>query len=147
MPALLAIAGQLDETLDLIGAEDSPLTPEIVQELADDLDTTPVRVYAAAALFSQLAFDTSENVQFEVCMGECQRWGAADVMTHLLGQYEERKDADGEPAFSIVARRCLDLCEQAAMVRVHTPDGVATLVKAGAADIDAALAQVLDPTD
>ena len=132
MPTLLGIAGELDEALDLIGAEE--LSPAVVEELAEDLGKSVIEVYAAAALFSQIPFASEHDTQFEVCLGECQKWGAAELVSQLHS-YCMNESRDDGPSFSLVLRRCMDNCFEAPMVKVHTPDGVAAFAKASTDDI------------
>ena len=73
----------------------------------------------------------------------CQGWGAAELLDHLLKLHAHRRD-DGDPGFGIVAKRCLDKCESAAIVLVHTPDGTAGLPEATNAQLDEALAQLFE---
>ncbi len=136
---LMAVASELGDALSAAGGE--RLTPELVEELSADLDATEAQVYAAAALFTDIPCDTSDPIRFELCIGACQSWGAAKLLDHLLKRHAQRRDAGSQ--FGIVAKRCLDKCDSATLVLVHTPDGTAALPMATIEALDEALAQVL----
>jgi hypothetical protein len=101
-----------------------------------------VHVYAAAALMTEIGCDASDAVRFELCIGGCQAWGAGELLRHLLERHAQGRENDA-PRFGIVAKRCLDKCDHAALVLVHTPNGTAALPAASIDALDEALAQVL----
>jgi NADH:ubiquinone oxidoreductase subunit E len=136
---LITIASELEEALDVAGA--SALTPEVVEELAADLGASETRIYAAAALMTEIGCDHSAPTRFELCIGGCQGWGAVELLGHLLKRHAQRREGAQVP-FGIVAKRCLDKCEHAPMVLLHTPDGTAGLPEATIAQLDEALAQI-----
>jgi NADH:ubiquinone oxidoreductase subunit E len=72
----------------------------------------------------------------------CQGWGAIDLLKHLLKRHAQRR-GDEQTTFGVVAKRCLDKCEHAPIVLLHTPDGTAGMPAATVAQLDEALAQVL----
>lgn len=137
----MSVASELGDALGAAGAE--RLTPEVVEDLSADLDASEAQIYAAAAMFTEIPCDTSDPIRFELCIGACQGWGAAKLLDHLLKRHAERRSS-GASRFGIVAKRCLDKCDSAAMVLVHTPDGSAALPMATVEGLDEALAQVLD---
>ena len=141
MRRLMNLAGELEEAFELIDAE--TLTPQIVAEIAEEIGAPKVHVYAAAAMMTEIACDASAAVRFELCIGGCQSWGAAELLRHLLKRHAQRQEA-GAPLFGVVAKRCLDKCERAAVVLVHTPDGTAGLAAATIEQLDEALATALD---
>jgi NADH:ubiquinone oxidoreductase subunit E len=121
-------------------ASGGALTTAMVDELSQELGVDASRLFAAAALTTELAFANERDVQFAVCVGGCQGWGALACVDALVEIYQER-DADERPLFDIVPKRCLDRCSQPPAVMVHTRDGVATLPEAtpsGLADAVAA---------
>ena len=141
MRRLMSIATQLDDELELLGKTE--LTPEVVEELAGEIGASAVQIYAAAALMSEIPCDASDPVRFELCIGSCQQWGAAELLAHLLKRHAQRRDDDA-PRFGIVAKRCLDKCERAAVVLAHSPDGTASFAQAKPEQLDEAIATLLD---
>jgi NADH:ubiquinone oxidoreductase subunit E len=133
---LMKVAMELEDAFELESAD--ALTPQLVEEIAADIGVSSLYVYAAAATLTEIPCDASDPVRFELCIGGCQAWGASELLVHLL---KRREQADG-PAFGIVAKRCLDKCDQAAVVFIHTPDGKAGLSAAKVADLDQALEQL-----
>lgn len=136
---LIAVAAELDDAFELIDGD--ALTPEIVAELADDIGTSQLNVYVAATMMTDIPCNVADVVRFELCVGGCQGWGSNALLQHLLKTHAQQRDK-GEAGFGIVTKRCLDLCDRAAVVRVHTPDGVATLPAATTDALDEAIPQV-----
>lgn len=136
---LMAVASELPDALGAANAE--RLTPEVVEDLAPDLDATEAQIYAAATLFTDIPCDASNPIRFELCIGNCQGWGAGKLLEHLLQKHADRR-SDGARTFGIVTKRCLDKCSSAALVLVHTPDGTAALPMATTDSLDEALQQV-----
>jgi NADH:ubiquinone oxidoreductase subunit E len=121
------------------------LTTARIDDLAQEIGVDASRLFAAAALTTELAIASEREVQFAVCVGGCQGWGALACVDALVEIYQER-DADGQPLFDIVPKRCLDRCSQPPAVMVHTRDGVATLPEATPASLaDAVAAACGDP--
>lgn len=139
--ALMRVALKLENALEAEGAD--ALTPELVEVLAGDLGVPELHVYAAAATLTPIPCDSSAPVRFELCLGGCQAWGAGELLDHLLLRHNERRDAE-QPNFGIVAKRCLDKCQAAPVVLVHTPDGTAGLPRATPAQLDESLEQLFE---
>ena len=133
---LMTVAGELEDAFELESSE--ALTPGLVAELAADIGVPSVYVYAAAAMLTAIPCDASEPIRFELCIGGCQAWGATELLTHLL----RRHGRDGQMPFGVVAKRCLDQCDKAAVVFIHTPSGKAGIAAATVADLDQALEQL-----
>ncbi len=142
MATLMNLARELDEAMNMGGH--AVLDACLVDEIAGDLGARPSHLYAAAALMTAIPFDQSEQVRFVVCAGGCQRWGAVDLLDTLVSMRAQRVER-GASSFGIVARRCLDTCDQAAVVRAHTPDGDGVLVGATPARLEEAVNMVCDP--
>ena len=139
---LIQIATDLDDALADVGA--SALTPEVVEAIGEELGVRESHVYAAAALMTAHPCDASDPTRVEICVGNCQKWGAIELLDRALDVHGQRRHA-GAPGFGVVARSCLDRCEQAAVVLLHTPDGTAGLPAATLAELDEALAQLPAP--
>ena len=137
---VMQLAPELEEAVEEGGHE--VLTPELIEELAADLGASEKHLFAAAAMMTDLKFDESDPVRFEICVGGCQSWGALSVLEKLVQLRAKRIEA-GETSFGVVPRRCLDKCDRAAVVIVKTPDGTAGLSEATPEAVEAAVAQAL----
>ena len=140
LETLSRVASKLEDALEAEGAEQ--LTPELVELIAGDLGVPETHVYAAAASMTEITCEASGSVRFELCVGGCQAWGAVQLLDHLLLRHAERR-TDDQPPFGIVAKRCLDKCQHAPMVFVHTQDGTAALPEASVTQLDEALEALL----
>ncbi len=141
MRRLMSLAGDLQEAFSALDSQ--VLTPAIADELASELGASKVYLYAAAALMTQIPCDTSSPVRFELCIGGCQNMGAAVLLGHLLKRHAQRSE-EKKSLFGIVTKRCLDHCDRAAVVLLHTPDGVVGMAHATVEKLDEAIAMVLD---
>jgi NADH:ubiquinone oxidoreductase subunit E len=134
LQTLMKLGMELEEATDgdVIGAE-------LIDELAAELGVDASRLYAAAALTTELEIAAEHDVRFVVCAGGCQKWGALACLDELLA-LRERRVEQGAQAFDVVARRCLDRCSAAPAVLVHTPDGAALIEEATPAVLAEAVA-------
>jgi NADH:ubiquinone oxidoreductase subunit E len=110
-------------------------------ELAEDRGR-PVSHYLAAiplATELRLAPNTSGNATttVRVCAGTCQRWGALDLLDHLV-------ERPAGPPVSIAPVTCLDRCDQAPAVEIHGAHGQLVLAPATRAGLDEALAALAE---
>jgi NADH:ubiquinone oxidoreductase subunit E len=117
-------------------AEEGPLTPDRVIDLARDRGRPPSHYFAAAVLAAEVELPASKPVQVVVCAGKCQSWGALDLLDRAAELWER------QPGFDIVPRQCLDRCEHAAVCEVRGPGGAAVLTRATPDQLEAALAEV-----
>ena len=141
MQRLMRIATELEEAFEM--SEHASLSPEAVDELADEIGAPASHVYAAAAMMTELPMDESAPIRFELCAGGCQSWGALPLIDKLSVAHAQRRE-NGEAGFGIVARRCIDKCAEAPVVLIRTPDGTAGLLKATPEALDEALSQALE---
>jgi NADH:ubiquinone oxidoreductase subunit E len=127
---LSAMGLELDELAD--GAESIALGP--LAELAEDRGRPASHYLAALAIGTELRVEPPPGATLTVraCVGTCQRWGALDVLDHLV----ER----GGVALAPVP--CLDRCDQAPACEVHGPHGVLVVAPATPAALDDALSQL-----
>jgi NADH:ubiquinone oxidoreductase subunit E len=137
---LMDIAGQVDEMMADMG--ESELTPELVQDLADDIGTRESFVYAAVAAFSDLACDASDELRVSMCVGNCQRFGALELLDKVLAVNGKRR-FEGKPNFGVTALSCMDRCDDGPIVRFHTPDGVAGMTLVSMDDLEEQLGLLL----
>jgi hypothetical protein len=68
-----------------------------------------------------------------VCAGNCQRYGALDLIDSLVARWQQRKDV------AIVPVSCLDRCDQAAACEVISKDGNLVIAPATPANVTEAL--------
>jgi NADH:ubiquinone oxidoreductase subunit E len=136
----MQLAPELDEAFEDGGHE--RLTPELIEEFAADIGASEGQLCAVAAMMTDIAWDESAPVRFEVCVGGCQSWGALPVLDKLLKLRSKRVE-EGAPSFGVVPKRCLDKCDRASVVIVKTPDGTAGLSEASPETIAEAVEQAM----
>jgi NADH:ubiquinone oxidoreductase subunit E len=119
-------------------ADEEQVAPEMLEELAEEMGTDVSQLLAATAMTTDLELARPEEVTFVCCAGGCQGWGALDRVEDLFDIRRERAEA-GKALFNIHARNCLDRCQQAPVVLVHGPDGVAFLPEASRDDLEQAI--------
>jgi NADH:ubiquinone oxidoreductase subunit E len=124
-------------------ADDDLVRLDDLEELAQTLGVDESALLAAAALVTDYQIARDCDVQFVVCAGGCQKWGALDLLDELVRLRRDRLDA-GQPAFDIATRGCLDRCQDAAAVIVNTADGAATLPQATPEQLAAAVTDACD---
>lgn len=123
-PARLASMGL--ELEDIADGETIAL-PDLV-ELAEDRGRPASHYLAAIPLATELKLAGDAALTVKVCAGNCQRWGALDLLDHLVG-----KDVTIAPV------SCLDRCDHAPAVEVHGAHGQLVLAPATTASLDEAL--------
>jgi NADH:ubiquinone oxidoreductase subunit E len=133
---MMRVANDLEEDLAMRG-EDA-LSPELVEEIAAEHGIRESHFYVAAATWSQIPCAGGAEIEFTMCVGNCQKWGAVELLERVL-DVDGRRRADGKPGFGIVAKACLDRCGDAPVVLIRTPDGTAGLAPATLASLDEAL--------
>lgn len=104
-----------------------------VVELAEDQGKPVSHFLAAIPLATDLKLRVDGAVAVKVCTGSCQKWGALDLVEHLV----LRK-------IGLVPVSCLDRCDQAAACEVSGPGGTLVVDAATPAKLDEAVAAVCD---
>ena len=117
---LMRMAGDLDDIADA-----GSVRAEAIDELSDDLGIAREKLYAALAL-SQAELTLEHQVQFVVCTGGCQGYGALECVRELLDIREDRLESE-DPSFDVVPRPCLNRCQDAPVVELRSPGGSAVL--------------------
>jgi hypothetical protein len=113
-------------------ADDGAVTLRALVELAEDRGRPPSHYLAAIPLASELRVDCGERpLTVKICAGTCQRWGALDLIDHLV-----------EQPVAIVPVECLDRCEHAPACEIHGPHGQLVIAPATKAAIDEALREL-----
>jgi NADH:ubiquinone oxidoreductase subunit E len=118
-------------------ADGSPVTIPALVELAEDRGR-PVSHYLAAAALQEVKVATTGSTTIRVCAGTCQRWGALDLLEHLVSRWEKTK------SFTIAPVSCLDRCDQAAACEVDGTHGKLVIAPATKELLDEALASLAD---
>jgi NADH:ubiquinone oxidoreductase subunit E len=129
-PTRLASIGlELEEIAD----GETVALPALV-ELAEDRGRPPSHYLAAIPLATELKLAGDAPLTIKVCAGTCQRWGALDLLDHLVDK--------SSPRFAIAPVACLDRCDQAPAVEVHGAHGQLVLAPATPAALDEAIASL-----
>lgn len=116
-----------------------PVTPSLLEEIAEEEDLPRSHAYAAMQFNPNLAFQRTSDSGFAVCVGQCQRWGSLKLLEGLLQLREERAAAGLSP-LDILPQGCLNICEHPPAVVTFSPDGVAALPRADEAALSEAVA-------
>jgi NADH:ubiquinone oxidoreductase subunit E len=132
-PSRLASMGlELEEIAD----GEAVALPALV-ELAEDRGRPASHYLAAIPLATELSLAAGSSLVVRVCAGTCQRYGALDLLDHLVTRLAPA--AGGAPAFALAPVECLDRCDHAPACEVHGDHGVLVLAPATAASLDEAL--------
>jgi NADH:ubiquinone oxidoreductase subunit E len=102
-------------------------------ELAEDRGRPASHYLAAVALATELRVAGAAPTTVRVCAGTCQRWGALDLLDHLV-------DRAASSSLKLVPVTCLDRCDQAPAVEIHGAHGQLVVAPATCAALDEALA-------
>jgi NADH:ubiquinone oxidoreductase subunit E len=132
-PGRLAAMGlELEDIAD----GDAVALPALI-DLAEDRGRPASHYLAAVALATELRVAPAAPVTVRVCAGTCQRWGALDLLDHLVGQL-----AGAPPRFAIAPVSCLDRCDQAPACEIHGTHGQLVVAPATRAALDGALREL-----
>ncbi len=115
-------------------AEGDAVALQPLIELAEDRGRPASHYLAAIPLATELRVESGKaELTVRVCAGTCQRWGALDLLDHLVTRWQ------GSPSFTIVPVTCLDRCDLAPASEVHGAHGHLVLAPATTATLDEAL--------
>ena len=116
-------------------ANDGEVALDALVELAEDRGRPASHYLAAIPLATELRVAPgSAKLVAKICAGTCQRYGALDLIDHLIAR------TGGEPRFALAPVTCLDRCDQAPACELHGAHGQLVLAPATAAGLDEALA-------
>jgi NADH:ubiquinone oxidoreductase subunit E len=113
-------------------ADGETVTLPALVELAEDRGRPASHYLAALPLATELKLAGDAPLTVKVCAGTCQRWGALDLLDHLV----EKK------GIAIVPVSCLDRCDHAPAAEIHGAHGQLVIAPATAAALDEALASL-----
>jgi len=128
MSRLAAMGLELDDI-----ADDGAVAREALVELSEDRGRPASHYLAAIPLATELHVVNTGAVTVRVCAGSCQRWGALDLLDHLV---------DHHPEVGIAPVSCLDRCDQAPACEIHGADGQLVIAPATATALDEALGEL-----
>ena len=135
MDKLMRLAGEVGEL-----AEAGVVSAESIDELSADIGVPREKLYAGLAM-SGLELKSDHGVQFVVCTGGCQQYGALECVSELLDIREDRMEA-GDDGYDVIPRPCLNRCEHAPVVELRSPDGSALIGKATPASVSDAVDEI-----
>jgi NADH:ubiquinone oxidoreductase subunit E len=128
MSRLAAMGLELED----IASDDEVELGQLV-ELAEDRGRPASHYLAAIPLATELRVAAGgKKLVAKVCAGTCQRYGALDLLDHLV----ERGGVAIQPV------SCLDRCDQAPACELHGEHGQLVLAPATAASIDEAVSSL-----
>jgi NADH:ubiquinone oxidoreductase subunit E len=136
-PGRLAAMGlELEDIAD----GDTVALPALI-ELAEDRGRPASHYLAAVALATELRVTPAAPITVRVCAGNCQRWGALDLLDHLAGRLSGPA-AGGASRFAIAPVSCLDRCDHAPACEIHGTHGQLVVAPATASTLDDALREL-----
>jgi len=114
-------------------AEGDEVALSALIELAEDRGRPASHYLAAIPLATELRVAGAGALTVKVCAGTCQRWGALDLLDHIVAHPAAAK-------LKIAPVSCLDRCDLAPAVEIHGSHGVLVLAPANLPGVDEALA-------
>lgn len=114
-------------------ADGDEVSLDALVELAEDRGRPASHYLAAIPLATELRLAGGAPTTIRVCAGSCQRWGALDLLDHLV---------EHRGSFSIAPVSCLDRCDQAPACELDGAHGRLVIAPATTAALDAALAEL-----
>jgi len=112
--------------------EDDEIALPALVELAEDRGRPASHYLATIPLATDYKLSGSGPLTVKVCAGTCQRWGALDLLEHLVTK----------PGITLAPVSCLDRCDHAPAAEIHGPHGQLVLAPATSASIDEALSSL-----
>ena len=119
------------EVEDLADGDEVQLSALI--ELSEDRGRPVSHYLASIPLATELRVAGTAPLTVKVCSGNCQQWGALDLLDHLAERWTSK------PTFKLAPVSCLDRCDQAPACELHGPHGQLVLAPATAASLDEAI--------
>jgi NADH:ubiquinone oxidoreductase subunit E len=102
-------------------------------ELAEDRGRPASHYLAAVALATELRVGPPAPLEVVVCAGTCQRYGALDLMDHLVERCVKHGGMQVRPV------TCLDRCDQAPACELRGAHGQLVIAPASAKAVDEAI--------
>jgi len=114
-------------------AEDEVVAINAIAELAEDRGRPASHYLAAVSLATELKVGPAAATEVRVCVGTCQRYGALDMLDHLVTLWGKSK------GFVIAPVSCLDQCDKAPATEIHGAHGKLLLAPTTTEGLDEAL--------
>jgi hypothetical protein len=130
LPRLASMGLEIEEIAD----GETVGLPALV-ELAEDRGRPTSHYLAAIPLGTDLRVASLSPLSLRVCAGNCQRYGALDLLDQLVERWQK---TDGTK-FDIAPVTCLDRCDHAPACELHGAHGQLVLAPATIASIGEAL--------
>jgi NADH:ubiquinone oxidoreductase subunit E len=121
------------ELEELAEANDGAVALPALVELAEDRGRPASHYVAALALATELPIAGTGPLELVVCAGTCQRYGALDLLDHVV----ERSVKSG--GFALRPVSCLDRCDQAPACELRGAHGQLVLAPATVKTVDEAI--------
>jgi len=119
--------------IEEIADGDEVALPALI-ELAEDRGRPVSHYLVAIPLATELRLAPAAAITVRVCAGTCQRWGALDLLDHLVDRLTARP-----ASFAIAPVSCLDRCDLAPACEIHGDHGQLVVAPATRARLDEAL--------
>ena len=117
--------------LEELASPDGKVTLRALVELAEDRGRPASHYLVAIPLATELTVDPEGRpLVARVCAGTCQRYGALDLLDHLV-------EHAAKPAIAPI--ECLDRCDHGPAIELRGPHGTLVLAPATKANLDEAL--------
>ena len=131
---------ELDELAEECGGGGDTLQLTAIVELAEDRGRPASHYLAALAAATELRVAPPDDARVTVraCVGNCQRWGALDLVSHFVDRIAAR-----HPRVALAPVACLDRCDAAPACELHSADGKLVLAPATASALDEAIASLV----
>ena len=113
-------------------ADGETVTLAALVELAEDRGRPASHYLATLPLATDLRLAGEAPLTVKVCAGTCQRWGALDLLDHLV----EKRGIQLAPV------SCLDRCDHAPAAEIHGEHGQLVLAPATPQTLDDAIASL-----
>lgn len=113
-------------------ADGDEVALEALVELAEDRGRPASHYLATLPLATDLKLAGTAPLTVKVCAGTCQRWGALDLLDHLVAT----------KGVQIAPVSCLDRCDHAPAVEIHGAHGQLVLAPATSQALDEAISSL-----
>src|SRR5262245_13431248 len=110
-------------------------------ELAEDRGRPVSHYLAAIPLATELRLAGAATLTVRVCAGTCQRWGALDLLDHLVERHLAER-AGNRAQLALAPVTCLDRCDLAPACEIHGAHGQLVIAPATRHALDEALREL-----
>jgi NADH:ubiquinone oxidoreductase subunit E len=111
-------------------ADGDTVALDALVELAEDRGRPASHYVAAIPLATELKLAGDHALRLRVCAGNCQQYGALDLLDHLI---------ESKARVTLAPVSCLDRCDQAPACELHGSHGVLVLAPATVKNLDEAI--------